>query len=205
MTKTYDTANLDSNPKMLMYGVGFNSGGRYSTREGGKYTIACQTWRDMFRRCYCAKTQARQPTYKDCSIADDWHDFQVFAEWHETHDYSALGYDLDKDLLFKGNKKYSKETCCFVPRALNSLLTNRKAARGDLPQGVCFHKGTGRFAASIRINGKRKHLGLFDCPNEAYKSYKAAKEAYVRVSAIEWKGLIDEKVFNALIVWKLSE
>ena len=79
----------------------------------------------------------------------------------------------------------------------------------NLLEAVQFYyattKGTGRFTASIRINGKRKHLGLFDCPNEAYKSYKAAKEAYVRVSAIEWKGLIDEKVFNALIVWKLSE
>lgn len=32
------------------------------------------------------------------------------------------GWHLDKDILLKGNKVYSPETCAFVPAKINSLL-----------------------------------------------------------------------------------
>ena len=40
---------------------------------------------------------------------------------------NLYGWELDKDILEKGNKTYSPETCCFVPRVINSLYkTNYK-------------------------------------------------------------------------------
>lgn len=47
--------------------------------------------------------------------------------------------------------------------------------------GVTFHKATGRFAASIRLNGKTNHLGLFDDPAEAGAAYLKGKGGAAQV------------------------
>lgn len=41
--------------------------------------------------------------------------------------------------------------------------------------GVAFKKSTGRYSAQIKIGGKAKHLGYFDDPEEAHKTYVEAK------------------------------
>lgn len=46
-------------------------------------------------------------------------------------------------------------------------------------KGVCFHKAAGKWAASIRLDGKQKHIGLFDTPEEASAAYiDKARELY---------------------------
>lgn len=46
-------------------------------------------------------------------------------------------------------------------------------------KGACWHKASQKWDARIAINNKRKHLGLFDSPEEAYEAYcKAAKELH---------------------------
>ena len=188
----------------LFYGVAYNSKGKHKARENGKRTKSYQTWRDMIRRCYDPKMLKESPTYVGCSVDERWHDFQDFAEWLYDNPYSNLGYHLDKDLLFPNNKIYSPETCCFVPQELNSLLTDRRSARGDLPQGVDFNKASGRFRARVRNNGKSKLLGYFDCPNKAYQAYKLAKERYVKNTALAWANRVDWDVFLALMNWTLD-
>lgn len=190
--------------KKLTYGVGYNSEGKHKARENGKRTKSYQTWRDMIRRCYDPKMLKESPTYVGCSVDERWHDFQDFAEWLYDNPYSNLGYHLDKDLLFPNNKIYSPETCCFVPQELNSLLTDRRSARGDLPQGVDFNKASGRFGARVGNNGKSKLLGYFDCPNKAYQAYKLAKERYVKNTALAWANRVEWNVFVALMNWTLD-
>lgn len=46
-------------------------------------------------------------------------------------------------------------------------------------KGVYFHRAAGKYGAQIAVNGKPKHLGLFDTPEAAHESYcKAAKEMH---------------------------
>ena len=46
-------------------------------------------------------------------------------------------------------------------------------------KGVSFRKGAKKWTAQIRMNGKKKHLGYFDCPKKASKAYEdAAKEVF---------------------------
>lgn len=184
------------------YGVGFNSGGKYKSKTNGKPTKSYQAWYNILERCYNPKFHLMHPTYIGCVIADEWRDYQDFAEWFEGHEYSGLGYQLDKDLLIPNNKIYSSNTCRFVPRELNTLLTDRSLNRGALPQGVTLFKESGKYLADIRINGKKKHLGLFVHLQDACDAYILAKEAYVKQKALEWRGRIDDDVFEVLMNWR---
>lgn len=187
----------------LIYGVGFNSGGKYKTQNCGVKDPAYATWRNMMERSYSDNFHARKPSYIGCSVASDWHDFQDFADWFYNHVDSGKGYCLDKDILIQGNKVYSSETCCFVPIELNNLILSRDRNRGAYPQGVCFDKSKKVFTSSLKINGKSKHLGFFDCPEKAHETYIAAKERYVKNKAIEWANRIEWGVFVALMKWSL--
>lgn len=188
----------------LIYGVGYNSKTRHKALVGGRPVSAYDKWHGMFQRCYSSKMQEKHPSYIGCSVASEWHDFQDFADWFYSHPYSALGYQLDKDLIIPNNKVYSSDACCFVPSELNTLLISCTSARGGLPQGVYFSKERGKYKAQLNINSKKLYLGYFDCPNEAHQAYKTAKEKHVKVKAIEWKDRIDPQVFAALMNWRLE-
>lgn len=188
----------------LIYGVGFNSKGKHKASVNGTRTPAYETWYNMLTRAYCPKLHARQPTYIGCSVANDWCDFQDFGDWFENHKYSNRGYQLDKDLLIPGNKIYAPNLCVFVPQELNSLLIDCGAIRGQYPQGLCWDTSAKKYKAQIRLNGKNQHLGLFDTEQEAYQTYKTAKEANVKNMALEWRDRIDDDVFDALMRWSLD-
>lgn len=191
--------------KKLILGVATNSGGKYKSRTDGERVKAHISWYNMLRRVYCPKARASRPTYIGCSVADEWLEYQEFAEWFENHEYSDYGYELDKDLLLPGNKVYAPDRCVFVPRQLNTLLNDSGAIRGQYRQGVGFNKGRNKFAARIKVNGKLKRLGCFDAELEAYQAYKIAKEANVKRMALEWKDRIADNVFQALMNWQLTE
>jgi len=118
--------------------------------------------------------------------------------------YGLIGWALDKDILQKGNKLYSKDTCYFVPAEVNQLLVKSDKARGEYPVGVNFDKRDIKFRAQLRINGKTKHLGYFNTPEEAFFAYKPAKEAHIKVVAHKWKHLLDERVFQALLTYDVA-
>ena len=188
----------------LTYGIGFNLQGKYAPYVSRRATEAYVVWRDMMKRCYSSKYHKGKPTYINCEVDAIWHNFQNFAEWYYNHEYSDMGYQLDKDILAAENNVYSPETCCFVPREINMLIVDYSRARGIYPQGVYLHKASGNYMSSIRASGERVHLGCFDCPNKAHQVYKIAKEAYVKEKALEWQDRIACNVFEALMNWELS-
>lgn len=126
----------------------------------------------MLRRCYSEKFQARRPTYTGCKVCDEWHSFMAFKSWMEQQDWE--GKQLDKDLIGDG-KLYSPENCVFVSMALNGLFLGNGAIRGDCPIGVFWDKQKGKYRAGIRVDGKRKHLGLFASADEAHEAWRIAK------------------------------
>jgi hypothetical protein len=93
----------------------------------------------------------------------------------QAHDGHWEGLQLDKDILVFGNKVYSPQTCLFVSRAVNNLLTDCGASRGEWAQGVHFDKQRGKFQATIRIDGKVKFIGYFDSEDECEEAYLTAK------------------------------
>lgn len=188
----------------LIYGVGYNPKGKFKTSENNKSTKAYSSWNHMIERCYSSKKHRDRPTYKGCSVCEEWHNFQNFAEWYYAQKHCDAGYHLDKDLLVSDNKIYSPDMCCLVPNDLNNLIMGASSNMGENLRGAIWDKSVGRYISRITIDGKGKRLGMFDCPQEAHQAYKVAKEAHVKVKALEWQDRIADNVFEALMNWKLS-
>lgn len=186
----------------LIYGVGFNDR-KYLTKVNGKHLREYLIWREAIARCYSPIFQKKRPTYVGCSASENFKSYSYFYEWCQTQiGFGKKGFELDKDLIFKGNKIYSEDTCLFLPSELNSLLTSNKAGRGTLPIGVTavgnrFRVYCGREPASIFV-------GSFKTPEEAFNAYKQAKENRVKTQAEKWKALIDPRAYAALMAYEVS-
>lgn len=105
---------------------------------------------------------------------------------------------MDKDIIIRGNKVYSPETCCFVPKEINIIFQNKSKRIYDLPIGV-YKTRYNKYRASLHINGKRVIIGNFNSPEEAFEEYKKEKEKYIKELANKWKDKIDIKAYNSLI------
>ena len=192
----------------LVYGVGINDADyavtEYETIEvNGKRSYklvwTCpyyRVWDSMLQRCCCSKFQERWPTYKGCSVSEEWLRFSNFRSWMEKQDWE--GMQLDKDLLSEGNKVYSKETCTFVTRGVNLFTTDRRNDRGEWLIGVCWDKRVGKFRSrcSNPFTKKQEYLGYFDCELEAHQEWLKRKLELAHLLAAEQT---DERVAKALI------
>ena len=189
-----------------VFGVGFVGVGihKRSYRFKNNKKTAYDAWVEMLRRCYSHKYQAKYPTYIGCTVYNDWHNLQTFAEWfHKQPNSDNTGFHLDKDLRVAGNKVYSPNTCSFVPYQINGLLTDMGALRGKYPIGVCAH-GKG-FRVQMSINSNLLRLGTYTTPDIAFSVYKKAKEANVRSMAQEWQDHLHPDVFENLIHFNATE
>lgn len=189
------------NKKSLIFGVGVNDCGE-AVRDGMAYRI----WRSMLSRVYSPSQIKKSPSYIGCSVCDEWHTFSNFKKWFENPENGYRdGYHLDKDILVKGNKIYSPETCCFVPREINALLISRKRDRGAYPIGVVSHYK--KFYAYCSEYGKRIRLKeLYDTPEEAFMAYKHEKEAYIKEIAAKYysDGKITKRVYDSLMFYNVE-
>lgn len=130
-----------------LYKRGYIGIGQYSSSFKNKEVKAYSVWKEMFRRCYSDEYLERQPTYENCSVCEEWYNYQNFANWFENNYYEISGKTsaLDKDIFTKGNKIYNPKNCVFVPQCINNLIVNNKSIRGDSPVGVCYDKSAGNF------------------------------------------------------------
>ena len=186
----------------LIYGVGINDRS-CPAKVNGKITKEYNLWRNMLQRCYSKTYLEKQPTYIGCSVSDTFLYYHLFRVWCQTQvGFGKEEYQLDKDLLIKGNKLYSEDTCVFIPKSLNLLLTKRTLDRGLLPIGVSkLGKG---YLAKCSIDGKAKSLGTFQTVEEAFKEYKLFKESHIKAQAELYKNEIDPRAYQALLNYKVE-
>lgn len=183
-----------------VFGVGV-VGCKYATKVNGKHLPEYILWRNMITRCFDTESLSKRPTYDGCTLSENFKSYEYFYEWCQSKiGFKEQGFALDKDLLVKGNKVYSEDTCVFIPTEINTVLNKKAASRGKLPIGVSYHKATGKFRAYVS-QGRGlpiKHLGLFETEIEAFQSYKVAKEDYLKELADKWKDQVDPRVYQAL-------
>lgn len=179
--------------------LAYNSG-RYPTKINSVRVNSYEIWRHGVIRCWHTKYEGNE-AYRNVRFCDRWLDYSNFHEdVVDMIGYGVEGFTLDKDILSeKGNKIYSKETCCFVPVEVNAMLTKSDKTRGKWLIGVDYHKKTKKFRAR-----HRGHLGMFDTEIEAFYVYKEAKEAYIKELANKYKDQIDPRAYEALMSYEVS-
>ncbi len=192
-----------------VHGVGI-AGAKYPITVNGVNTKEYNLWQSMLKRCYSDAYQKKKPTYEGCEVSDKFKSYEYFYEWC----HSQIGFDndgngnpfqLDKDLLVKGNKVYSESTCVFIPAEVNTLLVKSDKIRGKHPIGVYWNKTNKAFKAQVNKNkGKPEYLGSFNTEIEAFNAYKTAKESFIKEQANEWKSQIDERAYEDLMNYKVE-
>ena len=188
-----------------VHGVGV-TGTKYPITVDDVITKEYDLWHNMLQRCYSGAFKNKNPTYEGCEVITNFKYYECFYEWcHKQIGFGNQGWHLDKDLLIKGNKVYSEDSCVFLPKEINTLLTKSTSSRGEHLIGVCWDKAKNAFKAQVRKNkGKSEHLGLFKTELEAFNAYKTAKESFIKEQAKKWKGKIDERAYEALMSYQVE-
>lgn len=173
-----------------------------------KPRIKCKSfshWKDMITRATDGWYKEIKPTYKDCTVSENFKDFNYFHDWClQQVGYNKSGYELDKDVLIKGNKEYSENSCCFVPKEINMQFVKSNAIRGDCPIGVTKVKSTGKYSTQVKRKRLVKYHSISGTVEEAFFKYKKVKEDYIKYLADVYKDNLDEKVYKALYAYEVE-
>ena len=185
-------------------------GTKYPSKVNGIKTKEYDLWYSMLQRCYSDVYKKKRPTYEGCEVSDNFKSYEYFYEWCNKqigfgNDGNGNPFHLDKDLLIKGNKVYSEDSCVFIPQGINKVLTKRESMRGKHLIGVHWHNASRAFKAQVsKSTGKQEYLGLFNTELEAFNAYKEAKEYFVKEQANKFKSQIDQRAYNALMNYTVN-
>lgn len=103
--------------KKIILGVAYNDLDTLSNTTLYRY------WMSMLKRCYDQNHLKQYSTYSDCEVCEEWLKISNFKKWFDKN--YVQGWQIDKDILVKGNRVYSPETCCFVPQEINNVFNSR--------------------------------------------------------------------------------
>lgn len=187
-------------------------GNKYPVTTNGKIIKEYNIWHSMLQRCYDIKAKENLTTYQDAVCCNEWLLYDNFYEWlHSQSNFDKWNADerwaVDKDILIKGNKVYSPETCCLVPINVNNLFTKRNSKRGSFPIGVTKNKNLFMVRCMNPFTGKLEYLGTsYVNPFDAFKSYKKRKEEIIKqVAQTEFlNGNITEECYNAMMEYQVE-
>ena len=198
--KDFKNRNIKCPYEPRYYGKGYLGEGKYKMSENGKHKKEYKIWYNMLTRCYDPNFHEKESTYKGCEVENYLLNFQNMCEWLNDNYYEVPGerMHLDKDILCKGNKVYSRETCIFVPHRINNLFVKSDKARGNDPIGVDqLLSGSYQVRCSDRY-GKRIYLGVYSTKEEAFRVYKEYKEKVIKEVIDLYEGIIPEPYYTRL-------
>ncbi len=168
--------------RKLVRGVGINDADYVTQTKKPRWICPYYVrWSGMLRRCYSDSYHASHPSYRDCSVCDEWQLFSNFRQWvmeQEQIHGSLDGLQLDKDIIDPTNKIYSSDKCAFVTQIVNLFVTDSSKSRGQYPIGVSVRK-SGRIQAQCNdpFNGVL-YLGNFDTQEQAHEAWRKQKNIF---------------------------
>lgn len=200
-------------PQVL--GIGYLGIGEFiskvgSSSNGFNSLPEYNAWINMLQRCYYDKYETRVIgciAYNSVTVCDEWHNFQVFAEWYTKKrkpldDAALIKPSLDKDILSVTKQAiiYSPYTCCVIPKEINAMLIGRNRKQiSELPIGVTKTRQGYRVSAtsvnSIAISNK------FETIDECVNWRNSIDQERFRIMADKYKHVLESRVYDKLCNW----
>ena len=178
-----------------LFGVGYLGEGKHLRSVSGKgNSDTYKIWRGMLERCYSESRLDKYDSYEGCTVHPDWHNFQNFAGWYESHECYGLGYELDKDLFGSETKVYSEETCCLLPKVFNKTISYKYSSNNGNPVGCTKGKGRNTFSVQVMVARVRHYVGSYRTEEEARQAYLDAKQGLIKNLVEGWEGKLEDKV-----------
>ena len=178
----------------------------YENKASGK---AYRIYHGIAKRCGDTKCDNTVSScYDKVTLCQEWKDNpKAFVKWYLEHYYEVDGeeMDVDKDLFGSESKQYSPETCCILPKSLNSMLANckkkKKGKSNTFPFGVKYNSKKNKYYATIFISEFQQNIKLsyWDTPEEAFEEYRAMKLARIRTKILEYKNQLPDYIYKRLL------
>lgn len=149
---------------------------------GGKTPKFYQTWKGMLERCYSSKYQKKFTTYVGCYVCDEWKYLSNFKTWFDAN--YVEGFELDKDILVKGNKVYSADTCRFIPKYINYLKPDSNACIRELNSNNQPNRKRISYQARVALD-KKSITKVFDTMEDAKLWYISTKKDVLKKKATQ--------------------
>ena len=121
-TSIFNQTIVNRNESMVC-GIGYISTSEDAPLDFSNRNVsnALRIWERMIKRCYSGED--RYKYWRGVEVCNEWHDFSNFLSWHLKQFHNNSSWCLDKDLLARGKKVYSPNTCVYLPKIINTLLT----------------------------------------------------------------------------------
>ena len=155
---------------------------------------AKKVWTLMINRCSQGYAE----------VCDEWKNYKSFEDWYMNNTYGTKQFrlELDKDLLSKGPKIYSPDTCCLLPKSLNLLLSSC-VSRNRLLPGVQYNSKSKTFTATVNRSTITKKK-TFKSERDAFEFYKLEKEKNIKIAAEAYSFLLPFNIYKALIEYEVE-
>ena len=130
-----------------------------------------QIWGSMIQRCHNSKNKSYNNFgARGIIVCERWRDFSNFLE--DMGEKPTQEHSIDR---IDVNGNYEPSNCRWATTDIQSL--NKRLYRSNKSgyAGVYWHKRLNKWYASIRIDGKSKHLGMYTTKEDAISSRKEAE------------------------------
>lgn len=156
-----------------VHGEGYLGEGQYR-RDSHEYSL----WKAMLQRVHTMSN------YSEVRVSERWTCLQHFGkDINRMENYGQSDFQLDKDLLFPGNKVYSRSKCCFIPREVNAALTSLLVSKES---GV-FQTRSGKWEVKLYEFGKQIGRQVFSDVETAKVFRMKHKVDYLKRLANKYK------------------
>lgn len=198
---SHPSSKMSSSRRKLSFGGVINDADYTVSPKISGVKVRCPaytSWKNILIRVFSESYQHKQPTYKGCTICDEWLSFMSYRAWW-VKNYQQ-DFHLDKDFIKPGNKEYSPEHCIFIPQWINAIVSGHDAKRGDSPIGVTFDKRYNLFIARVGSGktGEKKYIGSFNTQQDAALAYKKEKLNLIHDLKHEID-MIDTRLYSGIV------
>lgn len=155
----------------------------FRVNESGELERLYKGWRwgHQWRVIECVGNRYRQVRFNNSNIL--YHTILYILHHGTIEDINSRIIHANSDVNDNKIQNLQLSTTRSIKQALSTQ-------NGNL-LGACFDSNSGKYKASIYINDKRIHLGLFDTEVEAHKIYiKAINNIHLYVDAKQFRELL---------------